>query len=352
MDNKLIKDILEMAVYAPSGENSQPWRFEVKENIIYQYNIPDRDNYIYNYRQRGSYFAHGAVLQNIILLSETSGYEASIDLFPSSSDTNLVAKISLKESEKKVSHLCDFIKKRATNRKKYKDITITIAQKEELKNIANEFEGISLLFVESKENKEKLSKVFSNNDRIMLENKILHDLIFDNICWTETQEKENKTGLYVKTMELETPQLAIFKLLKTWRIAQLFKILGMTKFIAKENAKIYATGTFYLSILVDDKDSNYVKAGMLVQKLWLTITKWGLSAHPLAALPYLHDRVKNNDLKSFSFEHINLINDSYHILENIYKISDNKNVAMTLRVGDGGEPTALSSRMKPEIIFN
>ena len=351
MNKDIIKEVLNTAVYAPSGENSQPWRFEVKDNVIYQYNLPDKDNPIYNYRQRGSYFAHGALLQNIILLFKARGYDVDFSLLPNGGKDNLVAKIILKEAEKVESSLVNFIKKRITNRKKYKNTPLTDEQKEKLKAIAGEFHEVSLLIVEKEEDKRKLSGVFSNNDRIMLENKSLHDSVFHNICWNEAEEKSKKCGLYVKTMELAPPQFMIFKLLKNWKVAEVFKKMGMTKFIAKENAKIYATGAAYLSFLVDNEDISFIKAGMLVQKIWLQIIKWGLSAHPLAALPYLYARVSTNSLDGFFVEHIDLIKDSYKILKDLYKISDSKSIAMTLRVGKSDAPSGTSSRLEPEVVF-
>ncbi len=103
-NNKSMKDIisniLSKAVYAPSGENSQPWRFEVIDNKIFLYNIPDRDNPVYNYNQRGSYFAHGALLENIDILAEDNGLKAETQLFPDQNVANLVATITLVSGEK------------------------------------------------------------------------------------------------------------------------------------------------------------------------------------------------------------------------------------------------------------
>ena len=38
-----IKKIIEAAVQAPSGENCQPWRFEILNNNIKLFNVPERD---------------------------------------------------------------------------------------------------------------------------------------------------------------------------------------------------------------------------------------------------------------------------------------------------------------------
>ena len=68
------KKILDIAVHAPSGDNSQPWRFKFDQNSILLFNLEDRDPTLYNFRQRGSYFAHGAIIENIIIVAGTLGY--------------------------------------------------------------------------------------------------------------------------------------------------------------------------------------------------------------------------------------------------------------------------------------
>lgn len=351
MHQDLIKRVLADAVYAPSGENSQPWRFEVKDNVIEQYYVPDKDNPIYNYNNRGSYFAHGALLFNLKILFKANGFDSNVILFPNGEKNNLVAKITLTESEKYEDQLVVCIKKRSTNRKKYTNQPLTKEQKDELEKVAKEFKDVEFHFVESESDKQRLSKIFSINDRILLENKSIHCSVFSNLCWTDEEEKTRKSGLYVKTMELAPPQLAVFKMLKHWKVAKIFTRVGMTKFIASENAKIYQTGSAYLYFLINKKEVNYVHAGMLAQKIWLLLTKWGLSAHPLAALPYLYERVVNIKSDDFSSEHIGLIKDSYKQMQDIYHFNDDKIIAMTLRVGDGGEVSGFSSRKEPSIHF-
>lgn len=49
---EVIKEILESAIYAPSGENNQPWKFRLKDNGIDVFNVPERDTSLYNFRQQ------------------------------------------------------------------------------------------------------------------------------------------------------------------------------------------------------------------------------------------------------------------------------------------------------------
>ena len=62
-----IKKILEAAVHAPSGENCQPWRFEIRGDEIGVFNLPKKDQSLYNEGQMASYVAHGALIENILI---------------------------------------------------------------------------------------------------------------------------------------------------------------------------------------------------------------------------------------------------------------------------------------------
>ena len=80
--NERIRKILEAAIQAPSGDNCQPWRFAVSSNRIDLYDDPAADTSYYNFQQRASLVAHGALLENIALVAPTVGFKVVFNLFP------------------------------------------------------------------------------------------------------------------------------------------------------------------------------------------------------------------------------------------------------------------------------
>ena len=96
MKKEIILNILKAAVRAPSGDNSQPWRFEVSNNNnIKIYNLPEKDNPIFNYKQRGSHIAHGALIENIIIAAKENGMNVKVNLFPQGTSSDFIAEIDL-----------------------------------------------------------------------------------------------------------------------------------------------------------------------------------------------------------------------------------------------------------------
>ena len=75
-------------MWAPSGENCQPWRFIVDGDKIKIFNIPERDTSLYNVLQFGSFVAHGALIENMLIASSAVGCRGIIQLFPDPRDKN------------------------------------------------------------------------------------------------------------------------------------------------------------------------------------------------------------------------------------------------------------------------
>lgn len=78
MENDLVK-ILERARWAPSGDNCQPWTFEVlPDNGIRIHAIHDREN-VYEYKDgRPTWYAVGALIENIRLAAAPLGKACQI----------------------------------------------------------------------------------------------------------------------------------------------------------------------------------------------------------------------------------------------------------------------------------
>lgn len=346
-----IKKIIEIAVNAPSGENVQPWRFKINENKLSIFNIPNRDQSPYNFLQRGSYVSHGALIENITIVSSALGFNAEIALFPEKDNLDLVATISFTQSTPKEELLYPYILKRSTNRKPYKKELLTREQKEEiLRSIGNIGEG-RILLTDARDEIQTLSLVGSMNERLVLENKVLHSFLFSHINWTEKENEEKKTGFYIKTLELPLPAKTAFKLFSHWNILKKVHKLGISKSIWKQNGAVYAScSTIGIITINGNSNKDFVTAGRITQRMWLTVTKLGLSLQPMTGILFFMQRILAGNLEPFSLDQVGLIKESYENVRKIFKLQ-NETVAMMFRIGYSDPPTAKALKLNPEIIF-
>lgn len=336
---------------APSGGNSQPWRFEVSnDETLDIIALPEKDHPILNFRYRGTWVAHGALLENILVASSFLGYKAEYEIFPDRSIPNLTVRIHFDKIASSNESLYSAIKLRATNRKKYQPAPLTVDQKKEILETAREIGTGEVRLIEDKEKMSEVAKAMSVNEIVMLENKILHDLFFREVVWTEKEEKKRGGGLYLKTLELKPPQQALFKLLRYWRVMSLFNKIGFAKIIAKDNAAVYGSGAAMGAIIVDDKDEEFINAGRLLERIWLKSTKMGLSLQLITGGLFLWQKISGDGSKDFSASHTAMIKDAYEQVRRTFDVKDGV-AALLFRVGIDGSPSARSIKLPPRIIF-
>ena len=347
-----IQKILEVAVHAPSGSNSQPWRFEVKDNQIDVIALPEKDHPILNFRNRGTWVAHGALIENIVIAASHFGYKTGLKIFPDrSANPNLTARIFLEKMSPRDEPLYSVISLRTTNRKSYELTPLTPKQKAELIRSVEEIGGgIELKLVEDRGKIKVLGEAGAANEIVTLENETLHKLFFNEIVWTREEEQERKKGLYLKTMELKPPQAAMLKLFRSWKIMSFFNRLKFARAIAKGNAKNYASTPLMGAIIVDDRDENFITAGRLMERLWLKATSWNLSFHIITGVLFFHQVIESGKKDQFSEAQIQIVENAYRNTAEIFG-AGGKLIAIMFRMGKDGEPSARSIKSKPDVVF-
>lgn len=352
---EIIQKILEAGVQAPSGGNSQPWKFKLTGETLQIFMIPDRDHAILNFHSRGTLLAHGALIENISIAARHYGFEAEIKLFPDNADPNLVAEVRFGEREKKdnVPDLWNAIWKRATNRKPYETRKVDEEIKEALRTVPAEIGAydVILKLTDDREQINALAKAASANEIVMFEDKNLHRLFFKELVWTDLEEKEKRSGLYLRTMELAPPQAIALRLFKFWPIMRLFDFFGAARGIAAGNAKGYAACALYGAVLYNDEDKGFIHVGRVIERTWLKATDMGLSFHLQTGINFLWQRVLHEERSIFETTHKDIICAKYKSMTNIFEAGD-KLVPAIFRIGYDGEPSGRSSRKAPEVIFN
>jgi nitroreductase len=349
--NEVIKKIINYAIWAPSGDNTQPWRFEINKNEIRVFIVPERDTSLYNYNQNASLVAIGGLIENIKIAAPHYGYVVSINFFPEGITSNLVATILLNEGAQQDDPLYLYIKERVTNRKPYETRPLSNEHKQYILEIGDTVDNISVKLVDEPGNIESLANAASVNEKVVLENKQLHNFLFSHITWSE-EEDEKKKGFFVKTLELKGPQVVAFKLFRHWPILKLFNKIGASDLVARDNAKIYKQSGAFVAIIANDTSPfSFLKSGMLMQKLWLRATKLGLGVQPLTGVLFLHHRISAGNNGGLLNHHIDLVEKAYFIIEKIFE-TNNRPIIMMFRIGYADKPSARCSRKDPAIKFS
>jgi hypothetical protein len=318
-----ITKILKLGVRAPSGDNSQPWRFEVVDNEIFLYGVPSRDTSLFNYNNIAIYIALGAVIENIKIASSHFGYSCNINLFPNGFDNpeHFVAKIILDKNKVKKDKLFSAIKERTNNRKPYSIKKIDSKKIENIKKHADLIEGIGLKIVEDKYKINNIAAAGSTNEKIVLRNKKLHNFFFSHIVWSEKEAKRLGEGMSVSSLEMPKPAEVVFSKCKNWNFVSKISKIGFPSLVAKQNQQLYMRAGAYGAIILEKDDPIImIEAGRLIERVWLQATLDNLSFNVMAGIPLLAYRIMTDDSGELNEKEIKLIENSYKEICNSFEI--------------------------------
>lgn len=337
-----IKAILSESLNAPSGDNVQPWSFSISGNKVTLYNNPERDLSLYNFDQIASYISEGALVENIAIVATKYGYKTNLELFTNSTNSeNMVGYISFFKEDLEQDKLYPYISSRITNRKPYKDIPLEKEIIDEI-NIINQS---SIKIISEKNDISLLAEAASRNEFLVLNNYGLHKFLFDHIKWTQESADRDREGFFVKTFEMNALQRFIFKLASSWGRMKILQKLGLASKVASENKKTYQQSASFISFVVSDvnKFSSF-QVGRDLQRLWLTLTSFGVSLHPLTGIVFLKNKIDNSDSLDLSNTEKDIINQAYSEISRIFKIESHEKIIFLARVGFADPPSAASPK--------
>lgn len=99
MSRDTLTQILNLARWAPSGDNTQPWRFEiVDDHQIRVHGSDTRDHILYDYDGHPSHIAHGALLETMRIAASGFGLAANWTIASGGDDRNPVYDVRLAPS--------------------------------------------------------------------------------------------------------------------------------------------------------------------------------------------------------------------------------------------------------------
>ncbi len=346
-----VRQILELAILAPSGDNSQPWELSVRGNFVDLYNVPERDQSFLNFRQKAARVAHGALIENAVIAASKFGCEIGVQLVSDDKNANLVATLEIKELGIKEDPLSPWISKRTTNRKSFRSAPLTEKEKSTLMFLPDSIKDGHVRLVESRQEREAVAEAVVAGDRFILEHQQIHDFLFHQLRWGDEEARSSRNGLHIKTLELSFPQALFFRLLGHWGFLQTMNRFGLSNVFAKQAKHTYLSAPAFGVVAVQgDSDVDFVKAGRILERVWLSATSLGLSFQPFASTTFLSERLRSGETAGFSMGQIKQVKEAYQRLSETFHLE--KEIAVMLfRVGHSAPPSTRSLRFPLENVL-
>ena len=348
----IIEQILEVARWAPSGDNTQPWQFEIiSETRLIVHGFDTRKDCIYDFHGHGSHLAHGALLESISLAASAHGLKANIS-YPSEIHTEhpLFDITFTEEPNLNCDPLAPFIRERSVQRRAYSTRPLTHDEKDILTPSSGSLYRV--IWLEGLSPKLQMAKLLSQSGKLRLsipEAYEVHRKIIEwNTQYSEDRVPDRAIGLDKMTLHL------MRWVMKSWHRVNFFNTFLAGSLVPRiELDMIPAVGcAAHFFIVAENKPESlmdYVDAGRALQRFWLTATKLGLLVQPEMS-PLIFRNYATNNI-SLSIKHG--ANHAAKIialkLDSLVGGTDvGQNIVFMGRIGSGKKSSARSVRLPLE----
>jgi nitroreductase len=337
----LIDAVAQAANLAPSGGNSQPWRFETDDQQFRIYLIPDRTSAM-DVQFRGSYVAIGAALFNARCAASAHTRLGPVELFPHGTGGELVATMHFGEKvDIDLAELYPALLTRSTNRHLGTPNVIDASTVSLLREEAQR-EGARLHIVEERRAIEDCADLLAESDRMRYLSPQLHREMMSELRWPG---EPLETGIDIRTLELDSTDLSklavarradIMRHLASWNAGN---ALGEVTHDRVESSSALAVVT------IEGTDpASYIRGGAAVERVWLTAERAGLAIQPVSPVfIFAGESADYASLVALPFvEHLEEIARSFRHLSGV---PEREVLALVLRVSHAPDPTARSLRL-------
>jgi len=298
MDKVLIEKLLRAANRAPSGDNIQPWRFFINDEMtrIDLFKIFDPDIYI-DYKSRATLVAHGAVIENIHIAAQELGIVLEMSLFPEEENKDHIARFNLHTVSPKPHPLYDAIFQRRTNRYHYNKKPVKKDILDSLLKILNQDKNITTSLVTDRDRIKKLSYSLQYNERSIFQNKMFHHFLVKQLRLTPQQAEQSKDGMPISSLGLNFPEQCFFPLLLKWPFLKIINTCGLSSLLGLPAIQRCQSSPILGMISINHATpQSMIAVGRILQRVWLESTRHGLDFQPYIGMTFLFQRVHENEV--------------------------------------------------------
>ena len=283
MSRDTLTKILDLARWAPSGDNTQPWRFElVDDHLIRVHGADTRDHILYDFDGHPSHIAHGALLETMRIAASGFGLTTRWTIQSKGDDRDPVYEVSFAHSPTTVRDpLFECIETRSVQRRPMKTTPLTDTQRQALIDSVGEHYRVQLF--ESTRDRIKVAGLLWDSANIRLTCPEAYPVHRQIIEWRARYSKdripEQAVGVDPATARL------MEWVMHSWERVSFFNryLVGT---VAPRIQLDLLPGLFCAAHVLlrparpPAQLKDWIDLGCAVQRLWLTATRQGLHFQP------------------------------------------------------------------------
>lgn len=282
-DRETILKILDLARWAPSGDNTQPWRFEItSDDHIVVHGSDTRDWCVYDFKGYASQIAHGALLETIRIAASAFGLEIDWRVRDGSSDNEPLYDVTFSAADNsETDSLLPYVEKRSVQRRAMRFRSLSPTEIDSLSKSVRS--PCKLKFFQTSRDRMSVARLLWESARIRLICPEAYEVHKRIIKW---KARYSEYGIPEQAVGVNPLTARLMQwVMQSWRRVEFFnRYCGGTIVPRIELDLVPALAcSAHVMLVTDDRlDSleNRVKAGMAMQRFWLTASSLGLQLQP------------------------------------------------------------------------
>jgi nitroreductase len=284
--SKAIEAVLDIARWAPSGDNAQPWMFRITGDREVEVLIRRTNPNIYEYRHgEPTLISAGALLENIEIAAPVFGLKARWRYAASADGIDRIVVFFDDDISLSVPELFCAIPKRSVDRRRFKKDALTSEQKQQLGEALNQ--DMQVQWYDSLADRRKIGGLSALATNIRLTIPETFDVHRSVVEWDrlESEDKIPSRALGLDPLTLKLTRWSMRK----WSRTKLMNALGAPYLAALQMDVLPAFFcASYFAIRVKrrsgDAEVQALRAGQAIQRFWLTATNLDLVMQPCVAI--------------------------------------------------------------------
>ena len=285
-----LRDLAMAGGRAPSGDNAQPWRFEmdVPEGSLEIILEPTHDLSPMNVAQRMSLIACGAALENVVTLAQARGWQTDVQKFAMKDPASpaRVARIQfMGHHPQGDSTLAEHvIAERVSNRRIYDARPLPPVVLYDLEQIRVDTHCMEIHWLSDRSVLTPLAGLIARADTLLFSQPEMRTAFLKKVRFDLPQSVAASEGLPLASLQLGAVDRAALRLmpyLPDW----FFRLIGAARVTGAHSQKLVLSASGVCLVVPREKlPHEELRAGQAAQCAWLALTELGLAAQPMMSL--------------------------------------------------------------------
>lgn len=279
----ILDQILDTARWAPSGDNTQPWRFEVlDEHHVAIHGFDTRSHCVYDLQGHASQLSHGTLLESIKIAASGFGLATTSTRREDTEEDQPIYDVRFTPDQSVAPDaLIPYLPLRSVQRRPLQTRHLLANEKQALEAALGD--NYEVIWLEGWRNRLKAARLMFLNSKLRLTMpeayRVHHDIIEWNARFSEDRVPDQAVGLDPLTTRL-----------MAWVMGSWQRVRFFNKYLAGTLAPRIqldlipglACAAHFIIVAKHPPQSidDYVNAGRSVQRFWLTATRLGLQLQP------------------------------------------------------------------------